>query len=100
MAILNMGELAGLHVVALGKGLAMFLGDVACAAQVLLRVFVVDEKLAVLAVAVGLVAGDGDHVEDTGGLVEDGVHLLQRSVGGLWIEEVDNREDEGVTKIY
>lgn len=43
----------------------------------LLGVFVVDEEFAVLAVAMGLVSGDRNHVEDAGGLVEDGIHFLE-----------------------
>lgn len=55
---------------------SVLLGDVTGSAEVFLGVLVVDEELAVLAVAVGLVAGDGDHVEDVFGLEEDCVHLL------------------------
>lgn len=60
----------------------------------LLGVLIVDEKLAVLAVAMGLVAGDRDQVEDAVRLVEDRVHLFQGAVGGFGVEEVDDGEDD------
>ena len=62
----------------------------------LLCVLVVDEKLAVLAVAVGLLARNRDDVEDAGCLVEDCVHLLQGSIGSFRVEEVNDRNDECV----
>lgn len=77
-------------------GLVYVLIGVAGTTQVLLSVLVVDEELALLAVAVGLVAGNGDQVEHVVGLVEDCVHFLQRAVGGFGVEEIDDREDEGV----
>lgn len=40
-------------------------------------VHVVDEEFAVLAVAVGCVAGDADDVEDGGGVAEDFVHFFE-----------------------
>lgn len=74
----------------------MLLGDMTGAAEMLFGVLVIDEQLAVLAVAVGLVAGDRDDVEDAGRILEDSVHLLQGSVGGLRVEEIDDGEDESV----
>lgn len=56
------------------------------------------EQLPGLAVHVRLVAGNLDHAEDAAGLVEDTVHLLQRTVGGLGEEEVDNGDDGGIAK--
>lgn len=74
----------------------MLLGDMTGAAEMLFSILVVDEELAFLAVAVRLVAGHRDDVEDAGGLLENSIHLLQGSVGGLGVEEIDNGEDEGV----
>lgn len=74
----------------------LLLRDMASTTQMLLGVLVVDKKFSVLPVAVGLVAGHGDKAEDGRCLVEDDVHFLQGSVGCLWVEEVDHREDEGV----
>jgi hypothetical protein len=37
-----------------------------------------------------------DDVEDAGCLAEDAVHFFEGAVGGLGVEEVDDREDEGV----
>jgi hypothetical protein len=62
----------------------------------LLRVLVINEELAVLAESVGLVAGDGDDVENAGTLLEDSVHLFEGSVGCFRVEEVDHWKDEGV----
>lgn len=55
------------------------------------------EELAVAAIHVGLVTGERDDVEDVGGLVENAVHFFQRAAGGLGEEEVDDRNDGGVT---
>lgn len=74
----------------------MLLGDMTGAAQMLFGILVVDEELSVLAVAVRLVAGNRDDVEDAGRILEDSVHLLQGPVGGLGIEEINDGEDEGV----
>ena len=66
---------------------------------VLFRLLVRDEQLAVLAVAAGLVARHVDDLEVGGGavhFVEDGVHLLERPVRRLRVEEVDARHHEGV----
>lgn len=66
---------------------------------VLVRLLVLDEQLAVLAVAAGFAAGDAHDAEPAlgpGSLVEDGVHLLERAVRRLGVEEVDGRHHEGV----
>lgn len=54
------------------------------------------EEFTVGTVHVRLVAGERDAVEDVGGLMEDAVHLLQGTHGGLGEEEVDHGDDEGV----
>lgn len=72
------------------------LGDMTGATEVLFGVLIIDEELAVLAVAVGFVASDGDNVEYVTGLVKNRIHLFQRAVCSLGIEEVDHREDDGV----
>lgn len=97
--MLDVSAFAALHLGTGSEATLALLGDVAGAAQVLLSVLVVDEEFAMLAVAVGLVAGDGDDVEDTSRLVEDGVHFFEGSVGGFGIEEVDDGEDKCVTGI-
>lgn len=53
-------------------------------------------EVAVLVVSERLLDGDLDHVEYVRALLEDAVHLLQRTVASFWEEEVDDREDEGV----
>lgn len=60
-------------------------GASACVAVAgrLFRVEVVDEEFAVLAVALGGLAGDSDDVPDRGRFVEDFVHFLEGSVGGF-----------------
>lgn len=100
VGVLDVSALATLQLGTGSETALALLGDVAGTAQVLLGVFVVDEEFAVLAVAVGLVSGDGDHVENAGGLVEDGVHFLEGAVGGLGVEEVDDGEDERVARGY
>lgn len=58
-----------------------------------------DEELTVLAVSVRLNPGLLDDSESTSqarDLAEDGVHLLQGTVGGLGEEEVHRRNDDGV----
>jgi hypothetical protein len=96
LAVLNMGALSSLHVARSTTQLVILLCNIASAAQVLLGVLVVDEKLAVLAVAVGLVARNRNDIEYAGCLVEDCVHLLQGSIGSLRVEEVNDRNDECV----
>jgi hypothetical protein len=61
---------------------------------VLLGLLIIDKKLALLAVAVGLVAGHRYNIEDAGCLMEDRIHLLQGSISGFRVEEVDDGEDE------
>jgi hypothetical protein len=54
-------------------------------------------EVSVLVVAVWLVNGNGNAVEDVGGLLEDGIHFFQGTVASLRKEEVDAREHESVT---
>ena len=61
-----------------------------------LGLVVVDEQLALLAIAVRHVAGDADDVERVGALVEDFVHLFERTACGLGEEEVGRGHHEGV----
>lgn len=51
---------------------------------------------AILVVHEGLFDGDGNHVEDVCGLLEDHVHFFKGSVSRLWEEEVDGGENKGV----
>ena len=96
LVILDMTALASLQLATSDKlVVALLFGDVAGAAHVLLGILVVDEELALLAVAVGLVAGDGDDVENAGRLLENDVHFLQGAVCCLRVE-VDDWEDECV----
>lgn len=98
--MLHMRILRVLDMVVGGHGLVspgdLLLGDVAEASSVLVRLFVVDEKLSVLAVATGLFACDAYEVEDRRCLVEDGVHLLKRAICGFGVEEVHDGEDHKV----
>lgn len=97
LAMLKMSALPDFQIACFIGHLALrFLRDIASATQMLLGIFVVDEKLAVLAVAVGLVTGGRDHIENARCLVEDCVHLLQGAVCGFRVEEVNNGEDECV----
>jgi len=75
----------------------LLVGHVAGAAQVVLGLGVVDEQLAVLAVAARLLPGDAHDIPDRLGLAEDDVHLLERPVGGLGVEEVHDGDDEGIS---
>jgi hypothetical protein len=98
--MLDVSALATLQLGTGSEAALVLLGDVAGTTQVLLGDLIVDEKLALLSIAVGLVAGNGDNVENAGSLVEDGVHLFEGAVGGLWVEEVDDGEDKGVAVEY
>jgi len=62
--------------------------------SILFGVLVVDEQFSVLAEAARQLIRHLDDIEPTGGLVEDFVHLLERTVSGFWVEEVDDWEDE------
>lgn len=65
----------------------------------ILGIVIVDKEVPVLVVASGLLARDPDHVEcapESVTLLEDLVHLLQRSVRRLWVEEIYARDHEGV----
>lgn len=66
---------------------------------VVIRLIVVDEKRAVLVIALRLLLGNLDDVKgalEAVALLEDLVHLLQGPVGCLGIEEVDTGHHEGV----
>lgn len=88
-------------VVCVGMGLvgdnSLFAGNMTSTAQVIFRLSVVDEQFTILAVAARLIPCNLDKVPDRSGLVEDVVHLLQRTVGSLRVEEVDDGEDKSVT---
>ena len=60
---------------------------------------IVDQNFAVLTVAARFMLGSPDDREDILGLLEDGIHFLKGAVGGFWVEEEDDGEDEGVTII-
>ena len=64
--MLEMSTLSSLQISPGCELALLLLGNIAGTAKMLLSVLVVDEKLAILAVAVGLVAGDRDDVEDAG----------------------------------
>lgn len=58
-----------------------------------------DEELSVLAILMRLnlcLADDGEGTLPTGDLVEDDVHFLEGSEGGLGVEEVDSGDHDGV----
>ena len=84
---------ARLVVALAGEGVGL---DDGAAAAVLFRVLVGDEQLAVLAVAPRLLLRHLDRVPDRRRLVEDGVHLLERAVRRLRVQEVDDGHDEAV----
>lgn len=56
-----------------------------------------DEQLAVLAVQARLFASHPDDIKYRRGLAKNVVHLFERPIGGLGVEEVHNGEDESVT---
>lgn len=88
-------------VVCVGVGLvgdnSLFAGNMTSTAQVIFRLSVIDEQLTILAVAARLIPCNLDKVPNRCGLVEDVIHLLQRTVGSLRVEEVDDGEDKSVT---
>lgn len=87
-----------LGVLGVASSVLLRVGDGAGAADsLILDVVEGAEELAVGAVHVRLVAGQRDAVEDVGRLVEDAVHLLQGTHGGLWEAEVDDGDDGGIT---
>lgn len=53
-------------------------------------------ELAVGVVAERLFDRDGHAVEDVAAFLEDGVHFLEGPVTRLWVEEVDDGDDEEV----
>lgn len=86
-----LGVLGGVGLVGAGDGAST-------ADSLVLDVVEGAEQLAVGAVHVRLIAGECDAVKDVGRLVEDAIHLLQGTHGGLWEAEVDNGDDGGVTR--
>jgi hypothetical protein len=73
--------------------------DMTGTAEVLVGMSVVNEQFTVLAIAARLITSNLDNTEDGLGLAEDRIHLLQGAVGRLRVEEIHNREDEGVAII-
>ena len=63
----------------------------------LLRLLVINKKLAALAIASWLIAGDLDDGEVGVAFAEDRIHFFQGAAGRFGVEEVDYREDESVT---
>ena len=55
-----------------------------------------DEEFSVLAVASRLGCSDSNSVEDALGFAEDDVHFFKGTVGSLRIEEIDDRDNEGI----
>ena len=62
----------------------------------LLRLLVVDKKLALLAIPSRFIAGDFHDGEVGAAFVEDAVHFFQGAVCGFGVEEVDGGEYESV----
>ena len=60
-----------------------------------LRVCVIDEQFAMLAIPLRLVLRSFDETEDRLGLLEDDVHFFQGSVRSLGVEEIGDGENEG-----
>lgn len=56
-------------------------------------------ELAMFVVAIGLFDGDGNSIENVGRFLKDSVHLFQGAVACFGEEEVDDREDECVSKL-
>jgi hypothetical protein len=96
LPMLQMRPLSSLQISHILQLTGLFIGNKASTTHMFLGVLVVNKKLAILSVAVSLVSGDRDKVEDAGCLVEDCVHFFKGSVGGFWVEEVYHREDESV----
>ena len=65
---------------------------------VLFGLFIINQDFTILAIAMRFVLGGPYESEDVLGLVEDRVHLFERSISSLRIEEIDDRDDEGVTR--
>ena len=60
------------------------------------RLLVLNQHFPLLTVPPRLLFRDTYDVEDGRRLAEDGVHLLEGTVGRLGVEEVDDGEEEGV----
>lgn len=77
------GERGGLFVFSNTGTITMFVG-----------LLVADQKFTILVVSARCVPGDFDHIEDRSSPAENRVHLFKGAVGGLGVEEVDDRDDE------
>jgi len=64
--------------------------------RMLLGIVIRDEQLAILAIAPRRLLRNLHDIENRRRIVEDGVHFFERAVGRLGIEEVDDRDDEGI----
>lgn len=77
----------------------LFLTDDAGTADVLVvNLLEITEKFALIVVHVGLLLRGFNDAENAACLPEDSVHLFQRALGSLGVEEVDHGEDNGVTE--
>ena len=74
--------------------------DNATSTSSLIRVVVVDEQLAIFAVPSGLAICNANHSKYRLALVEDGVHLFQRAVGGFRVEKVNHGKDKSVAELH
>lgn len=54
-------------------------------------------ELSMLVIAVWLLEGNADAVEHIRGLLEDVIHLFEGAVSCLRVEEINGREDAGVS---
>lgn len=85
------------HVDLLGERSALLvLSNNAGTFAVLFGILVADQELTILAISARCFPGDLDHLEDGSGSAENRVHLFKRTIGGLWVEEVDDRNNECV----
>ena len=62
----------------------------------LIGILVIDEQLTMFAVPARLLPSNTDHVKDGGCLVENDVHLFERSAGSFGKEEVSYGDDDEV----
>jgi hypothetical protein len=61
----------------------------------LFALLIVDKNFAVLTIAAWFMLGSPDGGEDVLCLLEDGIHFLKGPVSGFWIEDINDRENEG-----
>ncbi len=62
----------------------------------LLGLLIVDQQFSFFAETSWLIAGDFDGGEVGVAFAKDAIHFFEGAVGGFWVEEVDDGEDEGV----